>query len=85
MFDFIFGGQFIQRNKEKRLHFITFFSKKLYRLEFNYPIYDKKLITIIESFKEWKLYFNGIKHQIKVYINYKNLIYFIIFKDLNQR
>ncbi len=52
VFDFIFGRQFVQRNEKRRLYFITFFSKKLYRLEFNYPIYNKELIAIIESFKE---------------------------------
>ncbi len=50
--DFIFKEQFVQRNEKKRLHPITFFSKKLYRPEFNYSIYDKELIAIIESFKE---------------------------------
>ncbi len=83
--DFIFRRQFVQRDKERRLHLIVFFSKKLYKLELNYLIYNKELIVIIELFKEWKLYFNKTKHQIKVYIDYKNFIYFTIFKDLNQR
>ncbi len=52
MFDFIFGGQFVQRDEEGRLYFITFFLKKLYKLEFNYLIYNKELIVIIELFKE---------------------------------
>ncbi len=41
-------------------------------------------MAIIESFKEWKPYLNGTKHQMKIYIDYKNFIYFIISKDLNQ-
>jgi len=64
---------------------VAFFSKKLYRLELNYSIYDKELIAIIESFKEWRPYLSGTKHQVKVYIDYKNLIYFTTSKDLNQR
>jgi hypothetical protein len=64
---------------------MAFFSKKLYRPELNYPIYDKELMAIIELFKEWKPYFSGTKHQVKVYTNYKNLIYFTTSKDLNQR
>ncbi len=50
--DFVFGRQFVQRDEKRRLYLITFFSKKLYRLEFNYFIYNKELIVIIESFKE---------------------------------
>ncbi len=38
--------------QKKRLYLIAFFSKKLYRLEFNYLIHDKELMAIIESFKE---------------------------------
>ncbi len=52
MSDFAFGRQFIQRDEEGRLYFIVFFSKKLYRLELNYLIYNKELIVIIELFKE---------------------------------
>ena len=84
-FNFIFKRQFVQRDEEERLYLIVFFSKKLYKLELNYLIYNKELMAIIELFKEWKLYFNGTKYQVKVYTNYKNLIYFIISKDLNQR
>ena len=83
IFNFVFKRQFIQRDEKERLYFITFFLKKLYRLKFNYPIYNKELIVIIESFNEWKLYFNNIKYQMKIYIDYKNLIYFTIFKEFN--
>ncbi len=50
--NFVFKRQFVQWNEEGRLHPITFFSKKLYKLEFNYSIYNKELIIIIESFKK---------------------------------
>jgi len=82
--DFVFKRQLVQWDEKGRLHFIAFFSKKLYKLELNYFIYDKELIAIIELIKEWKPYFNKTKHQMKIYIDYKNLIYFTISKDLNQ-
>ena len=85
MSDFVFGGQLVQQDEERRLYPIAFFSKKLYRLEFNYFIYNKELIVIIESFKEWKPYLNGTKHWVKVYTDHKNFIYFTTSKDLNQR
>ncbi len=85
MFDFAFRRQFIQRNKKERLYPIAFFSKKLYRLELNYLIYNKELMAIIKSFKKWKLYFNKTKHQMKIYTDHKNFIYFIISKKLNRR
>jgi len=51
-FDFAFRKQFVQRDEKERLYLITFFLKKLYRSEFNYPIYNKELMVIIELFKE---------------------------------
>ena len=49
--NFIFGGQLVQRNEQRRFHPMIFFLKKLYKLKLNYFIYNKELITIIESFK----------------------------------
>ncbi len=60
--DFAFERQLVQRDEKRRLYLIAFFSKKLYKLELNYLIYNKELIIIIESFKEWKPYFNRTKY-----------------------
>ncbi len=40
-----------QSNDKKCLHFIAFHSKKLTDAELNYEIYNKKLLTIVDSFK----------------------------------
>ena len=41
-----------QSDDKKRLHLIVFHSKKLTNAELNYEIYDKKLLTIVNSFKQ---------------------------------
>ena len=74
-----------QSNDKKRLHLIAFHSKKLTDAELNYEIHNKKLLIIVDSFKQWKVYLKKSKHQIQVYINYKNLLYFTITKVLNRR
>src|SRR5208337_4541772 len=83
--DFAIGGQLGQRDSERRLHPVAFFSKKLYRPELNYQIHDKELIVIIKAFKEWRSYLSGANHQVQVYTDHKNLIYFITTKELNKR
>jgi len=40
-----------QSNNKKRLHFIAYYSCKLTVAELNYEIHDKKLLTIVDSFK----------------------------------
>ena len=41
-----------QSNDKKRLHLIVFHSKKLTNVKLNYEIHDKKLLTIVNSFKQ---------------------------------
>ena len=41
-----------QSDDKKRLHLIAFHSKKLTDAELNYEIYNKELLTIIDSFKQ---------------------------------
>ncbi len=74
-----------QSNNKKHLHFIAFYNKKLTDAELNYEIHDKKLLIIADFFKQWRMYLKEFKHQIQVYTNHKNLLYFMIMKVLNQR
>jgi len=41
-----------QSDDKKHLNFITFYSKKLTNAELNYKIHDKKLLIIVNSFKQ---------------------------------
>jgi len=41
-----------QPDDKKRLHFITYYSCKLTVVELNYKIHDKKLLVIVDSFKQ---------------------------------
>ncbi len=74
-----------QLDDKKRLHLIAFHSKKLTDAELNYEIHDKKLLAIIDFFKQWRVYLKKSRHQIQVYTNHKNLLYFMITKVLNWR
>ena len=63
---------------------ITYFSRKLTSVEQSYDIYNKKLLTIIAALKQWKTYAKEISF-LTMYTDYKNLIMFIIIKQLNRR
>jgi len=41
-----------QSDDKKHLHFIAYYSYKLTVAELNYEIHDKKLLTIVNSFKQ---------------------------------
>ncbi len=74
-----------QSNDKKRLHLIAFHSRKLTDAELNYKIHDKELLAIVDSFKQWRVYLEESRHQIQVYTNHKNLLYFMIMKVLNRK
>jgi len=41
-----------QSDDKKHLHLIAFYSKKLTNTELNYKIHNKKLLTIVDFFKQ---------------------------------
>ena len=51
--------------------------------ELNYNIYNKELLGIVAVLKEWRAFLQGIEKPFIVKTDYKNLIGFLIIKELN--
>jgi len=54
-------------------------------VELNYDIYNKELLGIVAALKEWRAFLQGIEKLFIVKMDYKNLIGFLIIKELNWR
>jgi len=63
----------------------VFHSRKFTPAEINYEIHDKECLAIVDSFKHWRRYLEGAKHQVQVFSNDQNLKYFTTTKVLNRR
>jgi hypothetical protein len=50
----------------------------------NYVIHDKELLAIIDAFEEWRHLLEGAQHTTTVYMDRKNLEYFMNARVLNQ-
>ena len=76
-----------QIKQNEKLHLVAYIFKKIFFAKCNYKIYDKKLLTIIKAFEKYrfKCFNTSINFLIKILTNYKNLKYFIIFKQLNRK
>ena len=83
--DYVSTGVLSQYNNKCILHPVAFYSKKHSEIECNYKIYNKELMAIIRYFEEWRSELKGAALPIKVLIDYKNLEYFILTKNLNRR
>ena len=53
--------------------------------ELNYNIYNKELLSIVTVLKEQRAFLYSIIELFKVIIDYKNLVKFLITKELNRR
>lgn len=62
----------------------SFYSRKLNGAEYNYEIYDKKILVIIRSLEEFNSKLRGLV-EFEVYSDYKNLEYFITIRKLTKR
>src|SRR6266567_1349850 len=70
---------------DKRWHLVTFFSKSLSPVKQNYEIHDKEMLAIIRSLQEWRYFVEGVEHPFEVWMDHKNLEYFMTAKQLNRR
>ena len=83
--DYVSEGILSQYDENGVLHPVTYFSKKHSPAECNYEIYDKKLMTIICAFKEWRPELEGSPTPVEVITDHKNLEYFMSTKQLSRR
>jgi len=73
-----------QLPREEKWHLVAFYSKSLSLVEQNYEIHDKEMLTIICALEEWRHFLEGAQHPIEIWMDHKNLEYFMTAKKLNR-
>jgi len=53
--------------------------------ERNYEIHDKEMLVIIQCLETWRHFLEGAKDQFEIWMDHKNLEYFIKAQKLNRR
>jgi len=72
-------------SEDEKWHLVAFLSKSLSPVERNYEIHNKEMLVIIRALQEWQHFIEGTEHQCEIWMDHKNLEYFITAKQLNQR
>ena len=54
-------------------HLVVYFSKKMIPAETRYETHNDELLAIVESFKIWRHYLEGCKHEVLVLTDHNNL------------
>ena len=83
--DLALGVVISQQKLDGKWHLVAFYSWKLIIPEQNYKIHNKELLAIVDSIKYQRVYLESSRHQVQVYSDHKNLVYFTITKELNQQ
>jgi len=73
-----------QLPREEKWYLVAFYSKFLSPVKWNYEIHDKEILAIIHALEEWRHFLEGARHPIEIWIDYKNLEYFMMAKKLNR-
>ena len=84
-FDYVNDGILFQYDDEEVLYSIIFYSKNLISIEYNYQIYDKKLLTIIRCLEHWRPELKCTDVSVKIFTDHKGLMYFVEGRDLSRR
>ncbi len=83
-FNYVNDKVLFQYDDEKVLHSIAFYSKNMSSAEYNYEIYNKKLLIIIWAFKHWQLKLKLTDIFIKMFIDHQALISLMKDKELSR-
>jgi hypothetical protein len=65
-----------QYDSDQQLRPVAFFSRKLSEAELNYSVYDKELLSILESLKYWRHYLVAPVEPTQIRTDHKNLLFF---------
>jgi len=63
---------------------IVFYSWAFQVAELNYNVHNKELLAIVEAFKKWRHYLEGVATPVEAITDHKNLTYFCSFKSITR-
>ena len=83
--DYAIGKVLLIECEDGKQRPVVVLSKSLNKTERNYKIYNKEILVVIRGLENWRHLLEGAKFKFKVWMDYKNLEYFIKAQKLNKR
>jgi len=77
-------GGVLSQEQDRKGRPITFLSRTMQPVEWNYEIHDKELLAIVEAITKWRQYLLDAIEKFKVWTDHKNLKYFKKPHNLNR-
>jgi len=83
--NYTIGVTLNQKDELRQWHPVAYYSTTLSEMERNYDIYDKELLAVVKSLHHWRTYLAGAPHQIVIYTDHSNLLYWKEPHKISQR
>ena len=83
--DYATGGVLSMKGEDGKWRPVAFLSKSLNKTERNYEIHDKEMLAIIRGLEAWRHLLEGAQFKFKIWMDHKNLEYFMKAQNLNRR
>jgi len=77
------GGVLSMKCSDKKWRLVAFISKSLSDIERNYEIHDKEILAVVRCLEAWRHFLEGVTTKFEIWIDHKNLEYFIKAQKLN--
>ena len=81
--DYAIGGILSIEYEDGRWRPVAYLLKSLTEIERNYEIYNKKILAVIRKLKNQRYLLEGTKFKFEIWIDHKNLEYFMKTQKLN--
>ena len=83
--NFATGRVLLIKCEDNKWRPVAYISKLLNEMERNYEIHDKEMLAVIRCLEAWRHFLEGSQSKFKVWIDHKNLEYFMSNQKLNHR
>ena len=83
--DYVTEGVLLIECEDSLWRPVAFLSKSLNGTERNYKIHDKEMLAIIKGLEAWRHLLEGVQFKFKIWMDHKNLEYFMKAQKLNRR
>jgi len=81
--DYATEGVLSMECKDGKWRPVAFLSKSLNKTERNYEIHDKEMLAIIRGLENWRHLLEGVCFKFEIWMDHKNLEYFMKVQKLN--
>ena len=83
--DYAIEGVLLMEVENGRWKLVAFLYKSLNETERNYEIHDKEMLAIIKGLEAWRHLLEGVQFKFEIWMDHKNLEYFMKVQKLNRR